>query len=638
MARVYSAGFELGSSTNGVEGDTYSGAAASSAVTRSGTYALRANPAASTAFWRTQILAANSTTAICYLRFYLYIATATNAIIQIGRISDLSGTTQAVIRLTTGNQLQLCDATITQIGSNSSALTTGTWYRIEVQYDPVAKTCDARINGVSFASGANTTGTGWGQITLGAINGTPTCDLYFDDVAINDDSGSFQNTWPGDGKIIHLRPNAAGDNTGLTVGVSDNVNHYLNVDEVTPDDDVTYNQTSTASQTDDYNIDNSGIGATDTVNVVSVGVRYRKVTSGTMVFNVRAKASAGGTVESSSNISSATTTFKTNAEVAPFNYPLTMYDLPGVSTTPWTQADLDLAQIGVNTVSNTANNWRVTAMWMLVDYTPAAGVSVVPGVASLATSTFAPTIQLPQLVTAGVLALAISTFAPTVTVSQTITPGVSSLAITSFAPVVTATNNVTATPALATLATSAIAPTVSISDNKTVVPSTIALTTATFAPQVNLSVIPGAASLATSTFAPTVSASNNITATPATRALTISSFAPTVVLPKTVTPGVATLSLSTFAPTITAVSGTVVTPSTKSLSLTTFAPTIINPVLATPATVALTLTTFAPQVEIRVIFQVAAPPSSGSFSVASASSGGFVVASTPTSGSFTAAS
>lgn len=370
MARLYSTGFELNSTTAGVEGDTYSGVTVSTTNVRSGSYALRANAVASAPFYRTQVLSADSSTAICYFRFYLYIASATNALVQIARIVTSGNVQQMTIRLNTDNTLQLTNNTVTQVGSSSAALSLNTWYRVECKLDPTGS-IEAKLNGATFASGSTAAGS-WSRILLGAINGTPTCDLYFDDVAINDGSGSFQNGYPGDGKIILLRPNAAGDNTGLTTGVSDNTNHYLNVDDITPDDDTTYNQTSTASQTDDYNIEDAPIGSSDTINVVSVGVRYRKVTSGTLVFNVRAKASSGGTVESSSNISSTGTTYTTNASAAPFNYPLTMYDLPGASTTSWTKSALDTAQIGVSTVSNTANNWRFTAIWMLVDYTPVA--------------------------------------------------------------------------------------------------------------------------------------------------------------------------------------------------------------------------------------------------------------------------
>jgi hypothetical protein len=39
---------------------------------------------------------------------------------------------------------------------------------------------------------------------------------WYDDIAINDDAGSDNNTWPGQVKLLPFRPTGAGDNTGLT--------------------------------------------------------------------------------------------------------------------------------------------------------------------------------------------------------------------------------------------------------------------------------------------------------------------------------------------------------------------------------------------------------------------------------------
>lgn len=371
MARLWSSGFELNSVTTGVEGPTFTGGTISTTTVRSGIYSYRNNPSASIHNFTYTFSGGIQTV---YIRFYYYVTTHPASGSLIHTIS--AGATTCCRIRGTGSGIRVMDTSDTQVGSDA-AVSTGQWYRVEVRLtaNGTSSTYELRLDGVSqvssssFASGASGAAL---TVTQFGSGGALTHDYYLEDLAINSSGGSFQNSWPGEGKIVHLRPNAAGDNTGLTTGVSDNTNHYLNVDEVTPDDDTTYNQTSTASQIDDYNLDASGIGASDTVNVVQVGVRYRKVTSGTLVFNVRAKASSGGTVEASSNISSIATTFQTNAEAAPRNHPLTMYDLPGGSTTAWTQADLDTAQIGVETVSNTANNWRFTSIWMLVDYTPAA--------------------------------------------------------------------------------------------------------------------------------------------------------------------------------------------------------------------------------------------------------------------------
>lgn len=163
---------------------------------------------------------------------------------------------------------------------------------------------------------------------------------------------------------------------------------------------------------------------------------------------------------------------------------------------------------------------------------------------------------------------------------QLVTPGVASLTTSRFAPTVTVTQNRLLTPGKASLTLTAFAPTVTASDHKLVTPGTASLTTTRFAPTVLTPrlVTPGTAALALTGFAPTVTT----TASGGT----------------TVTPGVASLTLTAFAPTVTLSDHTLVSPTTAHLSLTTFAPTVTRTlnVLVSPLPAALTLSTFAPVV------------------------------------------
>lgn len=389
MARIYSTGFELNSTTSGVEADTFSSVTVSTTNVRSGTYAMRANAVASAPFWRTQVKTADDTTNICYLRFYLYIASATNAVVQIARIVDSGNVQQAVIRLTTGNQLQLCDNTVTQVGSNSSALSANTWYRVELKYNGSTHALEAQLEGVSFASGAGGVGSaGWSKVLLGTINGTPTADLYFDDVAINDSTGSFQNSYPGSEKLIALLPNAAGDvNTFAlqTGGTAGSANNYTRVSEVTPDDGTTFNGSSTLNQEDLFNVTDSGIGASDTVNVVHIGVRFRNPLADTAAaIKLEVEKAASGTIGQSAAILPNSTTWRTNATAAPFNYPYTLYQDPDGSA--WTQSTLDTMQIGYKLTTGPATGGRsvsVSKVWALVGYTPSVGGTSISKVATV---------------------------------------------------------------------------------------------------------------------------------------------------------------------------------------------------------------------------------------------------------------
>ena len=77
----------------------------------------------------------------------------------------------------------------------------------------------------------------------------------------------------------------------------------------------------------------------------------------------------------SANIADIDGSWHTNAAASPFNYSLTLYDLPGASTTAWTATDLDVAQIGLEHTGGAVTATEVSTMWLLVEYTPAAGAA-----------------------------------------------------------------------------------------------------------------------------------------------------------------------------------------------------------------------------------------------------------------------
>lgn len=201
-------------------------------------------------------------------------------------------------------------------------------------------------------------------------SGPTTGEIYLDDVAWNDETGSFQNDYPGDGKIIYMRPNAAGDNTDWTPSAGSN---YQNVDEATPNDATDYNSSTTLNQIDDFELEAapSEIGSSDTINAIGVGVRFAATASSSNPsFVVRIKSTSGGTVEESAAITPASTSYQTNAFATNAMYhPLVIYDLPGASTTAWTKADLDTTQIGYRISVDNTNTVRISAIWLVVDFT-----------------------------------------------------------------------------------------------------------------------------------------------------------------------------------------------------------------------------------------------------------------------------
>jgi len=379
MARLRSSGGELNATTADVEFTNVNNSGGASLPTivsspvRSGTYSIRCNNSGTSgsSYITLQLGSSTGINKYFFLRSYVYIADLPAATQNMITISD-GGGVRELIKLTSAGVLQLFDDGGAQVGSNSSALSLNTWYRVEVKCDMTTSSgnviAEALLDGASFASGTYGASAGVNRIEIGGQLNTTSYDYYFDDLAINNSTGSFQNSYPGEGKIIHLKPNAAGDNSAWT-------NDYLSVDEVTPDDATTLVSSNTLDQIDDHDIESpTSLGASDTINVVQVGVRFNGVgASANASFVLRIKATASGTVEESSAITPANTTYVTNAAAAPRNYSLTLYDLPGGSTTVWTKADLDTAQIGYRLSATSTNAAQISTVWLLVDYAAAGG-------------------------------------------------------------------------------------------------------------------------------------------------------------------------------------------------------------------------------------------------------------------------
>lgn len=372
MARLWSCGFELNSLAAGVEMDlVLSGAASLGAIVTTpvhgGTYSYRNKPTA--AAMKASHTFDSSSNKTIFLRFYMYITTQvpnnTNFIV----LRDTANTNLVLLLQGTGSGLKAIIANgTTQTGSNVP-LSTGQWYRIEVKLFSSATvgTLDLLVDGVSkiSKSSINTGGVAIQDLTIGTSSSS-TSEYYIDDIAINDASGSFQNSYPGAGNIVHLHPGGAGDSTQW---VPTSGTNWSNVDEVTPDDATTLVSDVVLNESDFYTVVASGLASNVTVNVVSVGVRFRNdIADATTQFKVQIEKTSGGTITQSSAITPNSTTWKTNATASPYSYPITLYQDPDSAN--WTQTTLDSMQIGVKSTLIGVNKNQVSTVWALVDYVP----------------------------------------------------------------------------------------------------------------------------------------------------------------------------------------------------------------------------------------------------------------------------
>lgn len=201
------------------EGHVSSGSAVAydTSVVRSGVRAFKTDGGAA---GTTQQLASYVFTGVLgvayYLTLWMYIPSGSGyPTTAFAALRFLTGgaTNLSEIRLQTSGALQLYRGA-TAIGSPTAALSMDTWHRVDLMTDIDTGAVDAfagRVDGTIFASASGVTASDtavglarWGTGTAPGVNKV----YYFDDVVLNDDTGSAHNTYPGDEKVVLLLPTA----------------------------------------------------------------------------------------------------------------------------------------------------------------------------------------------------------------------------------------------------------------------------------------------------------------------------------------------------------------------------------------------------------------------------------------------
>jgi hypothetical protein len=106
--------------------------------------------------------------------------------------------------------------------AQSPSINDGNWHRVEFYTKPSAtqanRAWELRVDGATISSGTaqGVDSSNYAAISV-AIGGSAV--LNFDDLAVNDDQGASQNTWPGAGNVLLLLPTAdSAVGTGWTLG------------------------------------------------------------------------------------------------------------------------------------------------------------------------------------------------------------------------------------------------------------------------------------------------------------------------------------------------------------------------------------------------------------------------------------
>lgn len=375
MARLWQCGAELQSATALMEVDTVSGAVAiDTTIKRSGAASFRMNCTGTAKYIQHQY---GSGGVDSFLSAWFYFASFPGSTAIIMRLWD--GGAGQRIDITSGGQLQfIAGDGSTQLGSNTAALSLNTWYNIQIAGTDTPTLQEARLNGVVIGT-TSATGFAGNFIRVGCQSAV-TMDMYVDDIIVNNDLASNETSYPNVfSRIVHLKPNAAGDSNtwekqGGGAGSSTN---YQDVDEITPDGATTYLVRDTAvsnTPKDLYHVEDcstAGIGGKDKIICLGVGGRIGAISATSAAGrNINFGIKAGGTEAWSGSVDASINGYTTNADPVPRTYKYVAYVDPSDSAV-WTPTKLNSLQAGIRANSAATTDVRVSTIWVSVEYVQA---------------------------------------------------------------------------------------------------------------------------------------------------------------------------------------------------------------------------------------------------------------------------
>lgn len=144
--------------------------------------------------------------------YYFRSAVRFNALPASGVVNLLYTANIGALALNSSGQVELRRTSGGTIVATSSALSLNTWHVLELAVRVGSGAVDyvgARINSVLLGEANNVSITdtlGSPAFSIGGATATAGMDVWHDDVAINDSTGTDQNSWPGNGQIAILLP------------------------------------------------------------------------------------------------------------------------------------------------------------------------------------------------------------------------------------------------------------------------------------------------------------------------------------------------------------------------------------------------------------------------------------------------
>jgi hypothetical protein len=217
-----------------------------------------------------------------WAQFYYRVYDAPAAETSFFRIKHADGTNPVYLRTNALGDIIAYNGNVTNLATVSGAINLDTWHFIEIEtlIHSSAGTLVVKVDNSEIInlSGVNTLGIS-PSATASYIQFVSASDFgsLVDHVVAGDNTGSDMTTTSGPAIIELLTPNGAGNSTDWTPSAGSN---FENVDDnADPDDDTTYNSSSTATDKDTFTC--SDLTATSgTVYAVQVGHAARRENGG----------------------------------------------------------------------------------------------------------------------------------------------------------------------------------------------------------------------------------------------------------------------------------------------------------------------------------------------------------------------
>ncbi len=364
---------------------------------RSGTYAMRTNQTTGIITHVRRSFSAADTAGTYSAEFCFYIVDLPDTLpvsiwIWGNGNSSVNGSGPVHIKLITGPKLRITNTLTATDTDGTTTLSLNTWYCTSqkvVLGDSPNGSIELRLNGAVEATHSSTDtldgANGISRIYLGAgsLNDTAPAnfDIFFDDVRVNDETGTFQTDYPTVGsKIAGIFPSS--DNTVTWTRNGAGCTGTSNADCVndvpgTPDDATTYNNHTSASQVDRLNDTSLPAEVTSDADIILVDVWARFGGTGTtgsrqcrVTFWDQAGSQTNGPTTERCDVASGTFQLM---RIGPTKDNL-VFDA-GTRT----KADIDDADSDIGYENVSAHDNRLTALWGNVEWIEApAAPAVMP--------------------------------------------------------------------------------------------------------------------------------------------------------------------------------------------------------------------------------------------------------------------